>query len=190
MDQAKIEKQNGALKVILLLLFISGVSVVTILGYHYLPVLLKNSEPWEKKTASREINSKKEQKKEPSQSTTTSPNQTVSNPPPSNDPLQTEAGKFVGAWKFTGGKGTTYLRTYSSPRLENGNYVGDVADENNVTFAKYTVSAGNNLTLEVLITNALNSAGEKNTYNYTFSNNGNSFTLSRNGSVLSTWQRR
>lgn len=195
MENSKLEKQNGALKIAVFALVLVGVAAASILGYHYYPVLFKDTEPWEKSADSRR--DREGSRPDRSASSAPAPAAPPAQPAPANPAPQpaaaspqTEAEKFTGAWEFkSNAKGATYRRTYGPPRLENGSYVGDVIDENGANFAKYTVGAGNKLTLEVLVSNALNAAGEKNTYTYKFSNNDKTFTLSRNGGVLSTWHR-
>lgn len=177
------------IKALLLILLVIVVSGISILGYIFLPSLLSTGEPWENKSSVKRSTTAPKQEQTP----TATPNTVATSQPSTQpvDPLQADAAKFVGEWTFTSpSSGKKHIRRYSTPRPENGNQVGDVADENDVNFAKYTVSAGNTLTLEIFVSNALNNAGEVNAYVYKFSNADKTFTLSRGKDVLSTWNRK
>lgn len=179
------------LKALLIILLVITVSVVSILGYIFLPNLLTSNEPWEDRSSAKRTAPKPQDAPASTANTASQTQPSAQSAAPAVDQLQADAAKFAGEWTFTSpSTGAQHIRRYSSPRSENGNQVGDVADENNVNFAKYTVSAGNTLTLEILVSNALNNAGEVNAYTYRFSNNGKIFTLSRGRTVLSTWNRK
>lgn len=50
MKNSRSNTQGGFVKVLLLLISIPIIAGVSILGYIFIPALLKNSEPWEKRS--------------------------------------------------------------------------------------------------------------------------------------------